>query len=54
VRLNDKTVTLRVGPQKWRVSYTLLHRVVDGDAENTSGRELGFIPGEAALINDAD
>jgi hypothetical protein len=54
LRLNDKTVTLKVGHQKWRISYTLLHRVVDGNAENTAGRELGFIPGEAALINDAD
>jgi len=29
VRLNDKTVTLIAGGQKWRVAYALLHRVVD-------------------------
>lgn len=29
VRLNDKTVTLLCDEQKWRVSYTLLHRVLD-------------------------
>jgi hypothetical protein len=28
-RLNDKTVTLQVGDQQWRVAYQLLHRVVD-------------------------
>ena len=28
-RLNDKTVTLQVGHQQWRVAYQLLHRVVD-------------------------
>lgn len=32
VRLNDKTVTLQVGQQQWRVAYSLLYRVVDGDA----------------------
>lgn len=32
VRLNDKTVTLVCGQQQWRVSYSLLHRVVDVDA----------------------
>lgn len=52
VRLNDKTVTLSVGQQQWRVSYGLLHRVVDGSVENTSGRDLGFIAGEADLIDD--
>ena len=29
VRLNDKTVTLISGGQKWRVAYALLHRVID-------------------------
>jgi len=29
LRLNDKTVTLQVGHQQWRVAYQLLHRVVD-------------------------
>lgn len=32
LRLNDKTVTLQVGPQKWRVAYGLLHRVVESSA----------------------
>lgn len=32
VRLNDKTVTLISGGQKWRVAYALLHRVVDATA----------------------
>ena len=31
-RLNDKTVSLLSRGQKWRVSYALLHRVVDIDA----------------------
>lgn len=29
IRLNDKTVTVLSQGQKWRVSYTFLHRVVD-------------------------
>ncbi|CAK0762190.1 conserved hypothetical protein [Gammaproteobacteria bacterium] len=29
LRLNDKTVTIQIGSLKWRVSYGLLHRVVD-------------------------
>jgi hypothetical protein len=29
IRLNDKTVTLQVGAQQWRVAYSLLHSVVD-------------------------
>jgi hypothetical protein len=32
IRLNDKTVTLQIGRQQWRVAYMLLHRVVDGQA----------------------
>ncbi len=52
VRLNDKTVTIQVGPQQWRVSYALLHRVVDGRAEDAPDRELGFIAGDARLIDD--
>lgn len=31
VRLNDKTVTLQSKIQQWRVSYALLHRLIDGD-----------------------
>lgn len=33
LRLNDKTVTLLCGNQRWRVAYSFLHRVVDGEAE---------------------
>lgn len=28
-RLNDKTVSIRVGNSRWRVAYEFLHRVVD-------------------------
>ncbi len=31
-RLNEKTVTLLSDGQRWRVSYVLLHRVMEGDA----------------------
>lgn len=31
VRLNDKTVSLVVGHEQWRVAYSLLHRVMEGD-----------------------
>ena len=54
VRLNDKTVTLLVDQQQWRVSYGLLHRVVDGRAENASEHELSYIAGEAAIIDDEE
>ena len=37
IRLNDKTVTLISGDQQWRVAYSLLHRVVDGDATIIQG-----------------
>ena len=29
IRLNDKTVALEYEQQQWRVSYSLLHRVLD-------------------------
>lgn len=29
LRLNNKTVSMQVGAQQWRVAYPLLHRVVD-------------------------
>ena len=32
IRLNDKTVTLESGGQKWRVSYSYLHWVLDNDS----------------------
>ena len=40
VRLNDKTVTLICGQLQWRVSYGLLHRVVDSSAINGDTMEL--------------
>ena len=40
VRLNDKTVTLHCGHQQWRVSYGLLHRVVDSSVFNGETLEL--------------
>lgn len=33
IRLNDRTVTLDAGSRRWRVSYSLLHRVVDIETE---------------------
>lgn len=43
VRLNDKTVTLAVGRQNWRVGYTLLHRVVDAQAIEGELLEIGMV-----------
>lgn len=40
IRLNDKTVTLDCENQQWRVSYSLLHRVLDSDANVVSGAEI--------------
>lgn len=40
IRLNDKTVTLESEHQQWRVSYSLLHRVVDSDANVVNGVEI--------------
>ncbi|MCX7143921.1 MAG: hypothetical protein NT123_23340 [Proteobacteria bacterium] len=40
VRLNDKTVTLHCGRQPWRVSYSLLHRVVASSAFSGETLEL--------------
>jgi hypothetical protein len=31
IRLNDKTVTMQVEDQQWRVSYGLLHRIMEAD-----------------------
>ncbi|HLA34683.1 MAG TPA: hypothetical protein VJ001_07430 [Rhodocyclaceae bacterium] len=41
VRLNEKTVTIRIDNSEWRVGYDFLHRVVESDA----------IEGEQALLN---
>lgn len=46
VRLNDKTVTLLCGHQQWRVSYGLLHRVVDSTGGEAS--ELSLVSPERA------
>lgn len=40
IRLNDKTVTLDCEDQQWRVSYSLLHRVLDSDAKVVKGVEI--------------
>lgn len=45
VRLNDKTVTLECEGQKWRVAYSLLHRVFDADASIVDGVEILGPPG---------
>lgn len=35
IRINPKTVTLFVEPnQKWRVSYSMLHSIIDGQSRN--------------------
>ncbi len=39
-RLNDKTVTLICEQLKWRVDYSLLHRVVDASASSGETLEL--------------
>ena len=52
IRLNDKTVTLECEHQQWRVSYALLHRVVDSDANVVDGVEiLGPAVGQASFGN---
>ena len=47
VRLNDKTVTLHCGHQPWRVSYGLLHRVVDSSVFNGETLELEVLDSES-------
>lgn len=54
VRLNDKTVTLMVGHQQWRVSYALLHRIVDSSASGSNLAELGILDGQAELVIEYD
>lgn len=49
VRLNDRTVTLDVDNRKWRVSYTLLHRVVETEARTSHGRQMDYIDNELDL-----
>lgn len=52
IRLNDKTVTVECEQQQWRVSYGLLHRVVDSDANVVDGVEiLGPLTGRASSGN---
>lgn len=50
LRLNDKTVTLQVGPQHWRVAYALLHRVADSSADGGELPGLGILEGESARV----
>jgi hypothetical protein len=50
LRLNDKTVTLQVGAQHWRVAYALLHRVVESSADDGDLAELGILEGESARV----
>lgn len=40
IRLNDKTVTLISSGQKWRVGYTLLHRVVEASPESAINGQI--------------
>jgi len=54
LRLNDKTVTLQVGPQQWRVAYALLHRVVESSAGDGDLPGLGVTHGQAEIVIDAD
>ena len=58
VRLNDKTVTLHCGHQQWRVSYGLLHRVVDSSVFNGDTLELEILDSrcepDATERNDHD
>jgi len=54
VRLNDKTVTLQVGHQQWRVAYALLHRVVDSSSYGGDLMELGVFAGQAEFVIDQD
>lgn len=46
VRLNDKTVTVLCGHQRWRVCYGLLHRVVD--STGSEALELSLVAPERA------
>lgn len=45
LRLNDKTVTLQVGHQQWRVAYQFLHHVLD----SIPGTVVD-LPGQAAFL----
>jgi hypothetical protein len=54
LRLNDKTVTLQVGHQQWRVAYALLHRVVDSSSSGAELKELGVLEGEAEIVIEDD
>jgi hypothetical protein len=54
LRLNDKTVTLQVGHQQWRVAYALLHRVVESSASAGKLPELGISEGAAEIVIEPD
>ena len=40
IRLNDKSATLQVGPDQWRVAYLFLHRVLEAEAVDGNVLEL--------------
>lgn len=42
IRLNEKTVTLLCGRERWRVAYALLHRVVESQVVDGEVLEIGF------------
>jgi hypothetical protein len=50
LRLNDKTVTLQVDHQQWRVAYALLHRVVESSASDGNLSELGVFESDAEIV----
>ncbi|MBP9713913.1 MAG: hypothetical protein KBD60_09525 [Sterolibacterium sp.] len=54
LRLNDKTVSLQVGNQRWRVAYALLHRVVDSSTRDGHLAELGTLDIRGALEGVAE
>ena len=44
IRINDKSATLQVGPDQWRVAYMFLHRVLEVDAVDHNVLELNVSP----------
>lgn len=54
LRLNDKTVTLQVGHQQWRVAYALLHRIVESSVSDGNLHEMGALEGELEILIEQD
>ena len=44
IRLNDKSATLQVGADQWRVAYMFLHRVLEAEAVDRNVLELNVSP----------